>query len=398
EGRTILKTFAEFHRSWFGNNSFQFSLPQGECKLPNSNIYEATEPALHVTRAVLNPAAKYSDIVTLPNSLQSIRVNQNLTDGPVFHGIPAGGYAYDTSDATYDNLPWTPTLAQGGELLGIGPIRELKVPFLKSLQLPETSRAPAAIRSNVDVLKSQGGGLLGSNAYIILNAGREYTQILDGGKSLMRRWSKVVLQDVLCRDLPVIRLTDAKADPTSTISFRQGQTCMQCHSTMDPMAGVVRHLHLSLTGTKCTSSDTVHLFATPVSQPEETSVPDSDPLFSHRPRIGKIFFRSYNGDLIDIRVNGLQDLGTRLSQGRDLYACAAKRYYNFFTGINVSLQDAGDPQLPALSEDDLKHRNFVIQLADSLRNDSEQKVFKLLPKIFESAAFQSDNYLRGAQP
>jgi hypothetical protein len=120
--------------------------------------------------------------------------------------------------------------------------------------------------------------------------------------------------------------------------------------------------------------------------PREAGFVDADPNFHQRPAYGRLYFRSYDGTLINKEVKDLSGLGAALADTNDLYVCAASRYFQFFTGIAVNLQDSGDPSLPALSASDMKYRSQVISLGLELKK--HQRLDKLIEDILRSPLYQ----------
>jgi len=75
----------------------------------------------------------------------------------------------------------------------------------------------------------------------------------------------------------------------------------------------------------------------------------------------------------------------------DFYACAAKRYYHFLTGIDVQLR-----ALESETELDTFHRNEVFRLGDRLKTSGSLN--GLIRDIFQSRAFQTRNYVSEVSP
>jgi hypothetical protein len=103
------------------------------------------------------------------------------------------------------------------------------------------------------------------------------------------------------------------------------------------------------------------------------AVPDSDPLYTQRPPTGRLYFRSYDGTLRDVPVNDLNAFGEELVKSDDVYACVAKRYLEYFTGVSADLRDLGDPDADPLSVADLHYRNQVIKLGQKLKTTNNLK-------------------------
>ena len=94
-------------------------------------------------------------------------------------------------------------------------------------------------------------------------------------------------------------------------------------------------------------------------------------------------------------VDGLTQLGQAIANTNDLYTCAASRYFEFLTGISVSLQDVGDPRYSPLSPDDLQYRTIVHQLGISLK--THQNLQQLIREIITLPMYRTRS-LRKEQP
>ena len=213
----------------------------------------------------------------------------------------------------------------------------------------------------------------------------------DGGSRMYRRWGKHVVEDFLCRTQPTLRSYDVayEVDTQSTIAFRKGSSCMACHATMDPIAGAARNLRFSFTHNTGLESTRVKYVGNRFPDMAAVNFPKDKPdaNFYRRPADARLFYRSYNGDLVDESVTGLQSLGETIAQTNDFYVCAAKRYYQFLTGIEVTLADEGDVNTPVFKEGELNQRNKVIQLGMKLKE--HQSIEKLIEEIISSKAFIS---------
>jgi hypothetical protein len=114
--------------------------------------------------------------------------------------------------------------------------------------------------------------------------------------------------------------------------------------------------------------------------------PGSGSAYHQQQPDGKLFFRSYDGSLVKEDVRGFEGLGKALSETNDLYACAASRYLEFFTGLAVELADAGDPSFPTESLGDRYYRTLVIKLGMKLKETQSLK--ELMRAIWTSGLFQ----------
>lgn len=254
---------------------------------------------------------------------------------------------------------------------------------IKSLQ-------PDFFPNSLDFRSSKGGGVLGTVPYLLLNSGRNNFETIDGGTRQHRRWSKAVFSDLFCRDIPVVRSSDAivNIQANSTLPFRKGISCMQCHSSIDPMAQTQRNSSIKYSNGCDGNTSMSYVHNENVTLPQEaTSQVDSDNDFYKRPAKGKFYFRTYDGKLINQEVMGVDGMGEYIANVDDLYICAAKRYFQFFTGIDVPMFDAGDFSAPKLSAKQSIYRNMVIDMGLDLKKN--QSLELLIRKIISSQAYIS---------
>ena len=238
-----------------------------------------------------------------------------------------------------------------------------------------------------------GGGLLGLQSYILSNYGSRFNMKPNGVSLTYRRLTRNLVKDFLCRDIPVVRESDITqlVVPTSPITFRKASTCVACHATIDPLAGVYRNqitVRSVLGGAEAFTYVRTHQTDRPWDEMFPSDGNDNN--FYRRPPGGKLFYRSYDGTLIDQNLTGIPDLGAKLAQSNDLPVCFAAKYYKAFTGIEVNLSDLGNPNVPALSEGEVYHRNKVINLGLALK--SHKSLRKLIRSIIHSNAFVNTHH------
>jgi hypothetical protein len=385
DGLLVLRTLNDFHRSWFPSDSMHASLPVGDCTTYDLMIHDQQEPGLHVTRALLQSGARYSDIVTGTSALEALRSGGEVIDSNV-----------STSTGATTTAPVAMALVEFGGLQGVRPIDQ------------NASKAAATVRSvvgpisyggvfagDIQVHQSAGGGILGTKSYMILNFNRPDMLTMNGGLRMARNFSKNVFRDLLCRDVPLLRPTDGAlyVQPVATgrPPFRNGASCMSCHASMDPLAATARNYSLSIAPSYiCVGTpgamDSIQMAKWPVTQPREIGPVDSDPDYHQRPPNGKLVFRSYSGKLIDQEVAGVSGLGQALADTDDLYACAASRYFEFFTGLQIPLYDPGSPTAPRLTTQELEYQKRVITLGQNLKKS--QSLRSLIQEIMSLGLYR----------
>jgi hypothetical protein len=395
ETRQILRTFNDFHRSWFPNDDIARSTPEGvEFFSRSRELFDEGESALHVSRALFYQGVPYSEIVTSNFSMEALRANGAQTDD----GITVRLLSAVAPGKSSGTVPLNAPLVQTGELQGLRPMTQAVSKINVSANSQHATYVNSSYLYVTDPIfynQSLGGGILGTRSYLLLNFGRPDTLPMNGGLRLPRRWSKAVLKDLLCRDLPALRFSDASDYVQTKISpatppFRANASCMGCHATMDPLAETIRNLSLTFVPARSAGTvATAHIMHWPSTLQAATGTVDDDPSFFRRPPAGRLRFRSYNGALIDVPVEGLAELGRAVAATDDLYVCAASKYFQFFTGISVSLQDEGDSSKPALSESEKMYRELVVQMG--LRFKSHQSLRTLVQEILTSATYRSES-------
>jgi hypothetical protein len=415
EAIDVLNHLNDFHRSWFPQDNLEGSITDTNGALRyDKQIHDETEPALHVTRALFEPNVPYSDVVTQGVAVEALRSSGTLTqktwDGTSGWANVQNLYvnSYDkpvpnkflkqaTTDPNSQAL-LNPELVQTGNLWGVRPMSENTnksslVSYSKHTA-PTSAKPGCCYRDFPYPIKIHeplgGAGVAGLKSYLIMNLGRPGNTYADGGLEMPRRWAKAVVNDLLCRELPAIRLADAAiyVQGNSKLPFRNGQQCMQCHATIDPLGALARNVSIRpATGfDHSTWGNSVQLAVHPVLL-KQVGTTDVDEEYYKRPPDGHLLYRSYTGEKVFIPLTGnasakdaFDKLGTALAGTDDLYVCAASRYYQKLTGIKVNLQDPGDKASLTLNLYDLRVRNEVIGLGKSFKahKDTRRLILDIL--------------------
>jgi hypothetical protein len=196
---------------------------------------------------------------------------------------------------------------------------------------------------------------------------------------------------VLCHQLPTLTDDDVKTDvkPASPHTFQKSSSCMRCHSSIDGMAYGYRNLFIyTSSGNPDVERQAVGLnfsgFAALVPSASAST-------FAVLPPEGRLHFRELvSGAHRDVKFTSLAQLGTLLAGYEDIYTCAAKRYYKFFTGVDVDLT------AKATDKVDKMHQDQVLALGKTLK--SGQSVRTMLRALFASRTYKSSNYLTEKTP
>lgn len=405
----VLKTFNDLHRNWFTNLNFK-TIFYG----PSTDIFDNGEMGYYFTRALFNNAFDFQSILEGDRTLEGIRTSSAIRPeeyliqywaarrvpekGNIILPYPIGKGNMPCLDNTalrcstkweWNDLP----LVSLGLLVGI---RE-RTSFISNEFLHQMGK-------DIDLFQSFGGGLIGSHPYQILNA--NYPAIAgNGGLIVNRRWSKMVFADLLCRDLPVIRIRDAipYIDETSKLPFKSGESCMSCHSSMDPMANVTRNIVINANSRNAGPSSTEFLNSfslgynyRDLNWNSETETydnwPDQITNYHLRPPIGRFYFRNMHGELINKNLDGIVELANTLLEQPDLYACTAKKYLYFLTGIRTIIYDQGQLLQPTFTPIEETHQKFVYQLGQELQQHKDLK--KTIKSIIDSPFYTMPNFFR----
>jgi hypothetical protein len=450
DGAAVLKTFNQVHQLWFPANRPFISPDVSEDARATPDLHDFTEPPLHVTRAMFSPAVPYSSVVTSTEGVDAIRsggehnMDKIRTGGTFVPGAGTNIKGYASDFNTFVDLG--AGFIQTGELRGIqkmskNPTRQNLTTYSNAnpnntyvitdkstspytyfykhqLTSDYPNWVPGMLKEPVAVNQCQtqngdgtptpcGGGIMGTISYLLGNYGRPEMMPANGGIRVPRRWAKAVFRDLMCRELPAMRGTDAnqfvQTNPsTQAPPFRRTPSCMACHATMDTAAGTARNLNELLIKTPLEAVQTYSHYvfgswtirlgaencgttAAPLAcDPDKGLWVDNDLRFAQRPPTGRLVYRTVNGDWVNLPVDNMADLGAKISNQDDLYVCAASRYFKYFTGIGVNLGDPGTFKAPLLPAEDT-YRRQVITWGQALRQN--QTLRTLIQTILSSPIY-----------
>lgn len=411
--RAVLSTMQFVHNSWFSAQTIGVRRTAFENRL----IADVDEPALYWTRGLFREGVRADSVLTHNKALRSIRVRSN--DGGAtnfqarsFYNYPGvalsetltqrdplmrlqfmndiklnirNGDNYSTMDIPDSSLQ------SFGEIIGVEDqqplsIKRLILPVIEdaavNTQLRDPARGP---NLDIDLHAHFGGGVLGSIMYGLKNSNLLENQLANGYTMIDRRFASRVFKDLLCYQLPVLLPEDVDIIENSNFPFQQNKSCMQCHATIDEFAMIQKNYVWASSSAPSAAfiadkppkgAEILTRFKLPV---KSTST-----VFALGEPKGTLHFRTFDGKLVKIPITSFADVGRELAKNEDFYTCAAKRYYAYFTGIDVPL---GESPKDAVEK---SHLNEVKELGAQLKVDQSLK--KLLIGILRSKAFQSRNY------
>lgn len=390
ESISVVRTLHNLHSSWFTAKDFT-DIDAGAPFWTDGSrdLWDTSTPALYLTKALFEPTPNFSSILSGQKILIPVRTMMNPVSGAQANLAIS---SYLIKSATAQPLQFAPR----GVLVGVTQTSPAMVNYPA---VSDTIMVGGLVKHNqagsVALYGSMGGGLLGNYTYSLLNINQNNEFIANGGLVMPRKWGRSVYRDLFCRELPVVRIADAVpfVAPASDVAFRTSTGCVQCHASMDRISSVVRSARFASIGSdsKVSSSRgaTFINFPNPTLPAEQVWPVTADPDYAKRPPSGTLYFRNYQGELIDANVSGVSELATKILDQDDLYICVAKRYYEYFTGVSIFNGDITDPRNPKPDAAAMTHRNYVIQLGKTLRQHNNLRL--LITDILNSGQYQKSD-------
>lgn len=413
----IIRTLHNFHRTWFQSRNYQ-----GERTA--TVIADAEEAPLYITRAALQKDLKYSSVFTTRSGLMGLRYRPNRDTVTEFQAQTivqhdsAMPYANSVDmpiayrDLTVPlNAPpldrWTSLvvpssqLVQVGALYGVTEPSPIILPYVQrasvvnadsQAQVTELRTALMNGQNNLNIRAHFGGGVLGSFAFILANSNLPMTTTPYHDEINHRRLAARIYQDLLCHSNPPLLTTDV---PDSVITnrkaFTASKTCMQCHYSYDPLVDGYRHIYFSETATPPRTDLNISghspNFVRSIASVSGSQVYNLQPpsgVWRYRPHLSPS-----TTAVVNLPFNSLEEAGVSISQQNDPYVCAAQRYYQFLTGIQVPLDLLPAAATNAKAQLTVEHQQKVMAYAQTLKTESVRELFK---QIISSEAFRTRNY------
>lgn len=433
ENQSLISTFHNFHNTWFSKKSLDFL--GGAEDAATYVVKDKDEPSLYLTRALFGNNIELSTFFTANTTLKGVRaaiggtgVNSTtrwqskpfsgtgLLNESYYSATSPGAFvlSYGTDNNSLSSMVLNDTtLVPFGKIIGVEtapniiiPTVSISGPTINIISGDSTLRADmnaaiAAKRTNVSLFEHMGGGVLGSQTYIMTNTNLVLGQVAPGiendpDKLIARRISSRVFADLLCQQLPTLTEADVINDvmPTSPHGFRLSASCMACHTSLDPMAYTFRNFASYRTSTNANvaagvSHDATRAKGTPVAGFTKLAVKAGTKLFTLKQPDGALNYRDHNNILIKKPVNNIEELGLELSKSDDFYRCVTKRYYEFFTGYNVNLAERNVNESSNTNTAKF-HRQKVHDIAARLK--LSQNLNSMIEEIINSEGFVFRQY------
>lgn len=382
--KDVRDTFHRFFTSWFSNYAYF----RAGATFISHDIYPMDGAALTMSY-VMWKDKHYREVLLTEGTLEAVRESNISNNKHLFFESPIERkkfrtYKYGDTKSKGKSKPWTPIWLPRGKIIDIKKKRKFQsTPWYVNRDM------------NVILFKEKlilDKDLIGANttqSYILNNLGRDPGEINNGGLVIPRTWSKKVIQDFLCRDLPVVRIEDTKnyLQKNSNIKFRTKSSCMQCHTTIDPMAGALRNAQAVYTSSDGDSSIHIKYF----NQTEKNKgelLPDVDRKFHKRQPTGRFIYRSNSGKLIDKSFDNILSLNKAIVDTDDYYQCATKKLFYYMTGINVTFRD--DIFNKTTDARSLYLLKLIQQLSQDFKKSGDIK--KLTRDIINLELYQQDDF------
>lgn len=408
EALAVLNNLHRLHASWFRNREFVAIFAAGQFR-SLQDVYDTESPAFFFDRALFGAGVEYQSVVTDDKVYRAVRTNPDpevgfMTQSPKANFVFGAGFR----------------LAPTGQLLGVEamPVSSFRTSFTINKNTGATAQGEVSLGRNF------GGGIIGSAPYLMLTVNEPSDFAANGAEKMPRKWAKSVFNDLLCRSLPVVRQADAArfvVKNGNVAPFRKDNNCTICHASMDRMASGIRNFRYASIGLNQAderggnfakffsatmgahpewdaTSQPTHIpprFGDVYQRNEEDTPPQGAYNFTEPD--GVLYFRDHMGNLVNENFRGVGDLGNRLATRKDLYLCAAKRYYAYFMGVDVPLEDGSNKV--TLTGADQIHRANINMLANQLmsgtaaaNNTDKQNLRMMVKRLLQLPQYRSSSF------
>jgi hypothetical protein len=442
ESALVFQQMFHLHRTWF--NVTDFSQMAGFENNGTMDMFDPSEPALALTSILFQggpQAEEYRQIFKESHGYYPIRISDPVENAREYyhHLTPLPSRIDGEYGALKNSLPivalrserrWSGYDGAGSDTLTFTPIYTGELMGVKwddrtgnfTNYTPEISwyfgthysyfsyeenATTTQMAKNFSAFARNGGGVLGSPVNMMLNWGQPPGLVNEGALKMPRRWIKNTMESLMCKTFPTVRESDVFQFIDATpgpghAPFRASASCIACHATFDQLAAVGRNFHASATDLSGFPDPvtgynikTAHLMGKFLETLPDSGVWSSAsvPNYRHQAPVGRIFFRDFGGNLIDQKVTGIQAAGDVLAETNDLYQCAAKRYFKYFTGYDVPLYDRGDPRyaqtLTTITPLERNLRLYIEKLGADFKVHQSSK--KLIQSIMSSDYYRDYN-------
>jgi hypothetical protein len=419
---SMLRNFSNLHSTWFVVDD---PIAVSEQASVAADSHDNIEASLYFTRALFDPEKDFTYVFKADKVPMALRDEASFdlinryrqTSTPVCDPetktcVCEGNYAW----CDINNSPESSKLVQRGRLLGVSERVSTEHTLVNQSARELTSSycdprddlngyRPSECFEGFSNAEHLGGGILGSTVYHHYNLPAQFGKTVPP-VHISRRWAQNFYKTFTCRDLPMIKQAHPEVDllteqtsngnpwvlSDTDIPYRRSVSCMECHATMDQMAYTSRRF---VPVSSRTALNPPILTNKPLEDYSDRCIPGAlgfkwlcdHEIFDHleveksgvyprrsvysRP-LGRLYYVDVNNSLINEPVVGHIEIGEKLLEKDDVYACVASRYFEHFTGVTVSLDPfAESGQL--LSENDLAYKKIVLQLGRNFKESRNMK-------------------------
>ena len=384
--QNIISNMHSLHFSWFPSLHLYNIMDTWS----TYDLYDIDQEALYITRSLFNNKFNFLSIFEGENILKTKRIsstpkNEQFTvetsDEHFKFNILNSEFIQGSEDGL--NKIWSPENISRGKLIDIKSTEKSDYSnldyYVTSLLFPKT------YKKTVPLIWNDGGGILGLSTSLLFNFGRNLGERMDGARILPRRWTKNIIKNILCRDLPVITFEDAKSfvNNNSKISFNQKESCQTCHATMDNLAAMHRNKELVLSTDKA-DFQTLHLLPHNINRKHKLKIGEGRNDFYKSDNDGIFVYRDIFGKFYQHNVRNFKELGSLISDIPDAYYCISSKYFRYFTGFSFDIE-----KVTKKTRINSHYKEFI-QITN--RFMIHKKLDLLIFDIFDSKLFWGKNF------
>lgn len=411
--RKVFQNMHMLHNSWFESRALSAFTTQ------TLNVMDFEQPALYYTRSLFKPSTSVREVLTLNGALSGVRkppigapvinhfkvmfpnsANTLFTFGYENHATPSAPFEVtvpnnvQTQAGDLVGIRTSPAVTEDGFFIRTTNTAVLRGPAATDLNNTQISNEVAYLSKQPQNLNQHfGGGILGSPVFIMQNTNMQRNYVAYKEYINHRRLASRVFETLLCHQLPTLLDADVATISGSPHAFENSKSCMQCHSSIDPLARTYKKIILNQSHRNTNTAVSAVMGAFQLGA-DHTNTPAAQQDWVMKPIDGKIYYRSLKDTKASVKptsmnVSSIADLGAKLSDpatnmGYDFYACTAKRYYEYFTGVKVEMR-------PNAQENSVMtyHRSLVLNLANSLKSNGNMQT--LVENIIKSVPFRMRN-------
>ena len=350
----ILNNFHAQFTNWF---LFKKILPisNSYSGIMLKNFLDPADPALYWTFATFDKSANLDFVLNSKKYLRALRGDD-----------PKNTPSTSPADCNLSNC--SPLWTAKGHLS--------KIEAVDTMELSYRHKQKQFL---IPIFQHFGGGIIGNSTYIYESIFESYSFQSDGTVNVPRIWATAVFNDLLCRNLPLIKkhdLPDNLFSQDSPVAFRRNKECLVCHASVDQASLALRNFRFvqSPNDTSASLKEALNFQAPFASEMVSPSIDikidwplKEDPQHYLTSPQAILFFRNFENRLINIKAKNLESLAEQIRKQDDFYICVTSRLFNYFTDSKFNPNEimykpnayktAEGIEILKLSKDLKKHKN-----------------------------------------